>query len=362
MSDSYGSRVGKLIDAVTLWAEEKPDEYAEAKAIISGRRKTGQCGACNNQKKPECYHDEYYTPYELIEYLVNLYDPKVFENKYVYCNCDAPWSNIYKYFRDNFSRLKLRHLTATAIPDDTREWRGTRSEYDGANESVSLMDWSGSFDSAESRKILSECDMCITNPPFSLMSEYVTLVAKSGKEFMTFMSNMNLSLSKVFPLYAYGLFNIIMSRDARDSDGKVNGKFRDKAFGGTVNYLVVSNIPGSAELEESIRREVKYREYDPARDLPLDNVSGAIDIDTVVDGIPLYYDGLIYCPVTLLSDIRWDRENFDLVVCEGNVTKDAIVNGCKKFRRIPIKLKNKLKDKDLQLIDNESIKNKIELL
>lgn len=334
--------IDKLKDVVTLWAEEKPDEYAEVKEIISRRRKSGQSGACDMAKKKLNYHDEYYTPYDLIEYLVNLYDPAVFENKYVYCNCDAPWSEIYKYFRDNFSRLKLRHLTATAISDDSREWRGTRSDYDGKTERIVTMDWSGSFDSAESRKILAECDMCITNPPFSLMSEYITLVVKSGKQFMTFMSNMNLTLSKVFPLYAYGLFNIIMSRDARDFDGKVNSKFHDIAFGGMINYVVVSNIPGSDTIEESIRCEVKYREYDPDRDLPLDNVPEAINIDTVVDGIPLYFDGLIYCPVTLLSDIRWKRDEFDLVVCEGNVARDAIVNGNRKFRRIPIKLKKQI--------------------
>lgn len=330
--------IDKLKTVVTLWAEEKPDEYAEAKNLIKRDRRSG---ACDLDKKKDAYHDEYYTSKEQIEYLVNLYDPKVFEGKYVYCNCDAPWSEIYKYFRYNFSRLKLRHLTATAISDDAREWRGTRSDYNGKTERIITMDWSGSFDSAESRKILAECDMVITNPPFSLMTDYITLVVKSGKQFMTFMSNMSLSLSKVFPLYAYGFFNIIMSRDARDIDGKLTGKFRDTAFGGMVNYVVVSNIPGSDTIEESIRCEVKYREYDPDRDLPLDNVPGAINIDKVVDGIPLYYDGLIYCPVTLMSDIRWNRDDFDLFVCEGNVTRDTFVNGCKKFRRIPIKLKNK---------------------
>ncbi len=337
MNKSMDKSIDKLKKVVELWAEEKPDEYAAVKGIMSNKL----CGACNYEKKKLNYHDEYYTSKEQIEYLVNLYDPKVFEGKYVYCNCDAPWSEIYKYFRDNFSRLKLRHLTATAISDDNREWRGTRSDYDGKTERIITMDWSGSFDSAESRKILAECDMVITNPPFSLMTDYITLVAKSGKEFMTFMSNMSLSLAKVFPLYAYGLFHIVMSRDARDNDGKLMGKFRDTAFGGIVNYVVVSNIPGSAALEESIRSEVKYREYDPARDLPLDNVPGAINIDKVVDGIPLYYDGLIYCPVTLMSDIRWNRDDFDLVVIEGNVARDTIVNGYKKFRRIPIKLKNK---------------------
>ena len=321
--------IDKLKTVVTLWADENPDEYRAAKEMIgiSGRKK--QCGAVDSDRKKVCYHDEYYTSKEQIEYLVGLYDPAVFHGKYVYCNCDAPWSEIYKYFRDNFSRLKLRHLTATAISDDNREWRGTRSDYDGKTERIMTMDWSGSFDSAESRKILSECDMCITNPPFSLITPYIKLILESGKQFMTFMSNLNLTYYSVMIPYSEKKLYVIQSRD-----GGLGG------FKGQINYVVVSNIPGSDELERRIFKGVRYIEYDPEIHRPADNVPGAIAINSVSAGIPLYYGGWIYCPTTLLSDLRWDRENFDVVIPPVK-WRDITVDGKRPFRRLPIKLKNK---------------------
>lgn len=335
----------KLGNVVKSWVEEKPDEYKAARDII---RKTGHTGSCDMAKKKLNYHDEYYTPYELIEYLAGLYDPKVFENKYVYCNCDAPWSNIYKYFRDNFDRLKLRHLTATAIPDDNTEWRGIRTDYDGKDERVTRMEWSGTFDSAESRRVLSQCDVVVTNPPFSLIKDYMRLVTGSGKLFMTFMSNMNVTYPYILDLYVKGVFNIITSRDMLCGDAKA--AVVKSAFDRYVNYVVVSNIPGSAELEECMRRPTKYRKYDPQTDLPLDNEKGSINVDTLIDGIPLYFEGLIYCPPGIVSDIRWKRDDFD-VICT-SPRKDAVVEGKIKFRRIPIKLKNN----KLQVTENESIK------
>ena len=320
--------IDKLKTVVTLWAEEKPDEYAAVKGIMKNKL----CGACDYEKKKLNYHDEYYTSKEQIEYLVNLYDPKVFEGKYVYCNCDAPWSEIYKYFRDNFSRLKLKHLTATTISDDNREWRGTRSDYDGKTESVNLMDWGGSFDSAESRRILSECDMCITNPPFSLMSPYMRQMVESGKEFMTFMSSMSIGLRYVIAEYVKNSFYIIMNRD--------HGKTGKIGFAENINYIVVSNIPGSAELERKITLPVKYVDYDPDYHHKVDNVPNAININSLTEGIPLYYKGWIYCPTTIVSDTRWDRDNFDVVIPPAK-WRDVKVDGKRSFLRFPIKLKNK---------------------
>lgn len=320
--------INKLKEVVALWAEEKPDEYAAVKGIMGNKLR----GACDPLKKVDTYHDEYYTSREQIEYLVNLYDPKVFEGKYVYCNCDAPWSEIYKYFRDNFSRLKLKHLTATAISDNNNEWLGTRSDYDGKTESVNLMSWTGTFDSAESRLILSECDMCITNPPFSLISPYMKLMVESGKEFMTFMSNMSITLKYIIAEYVKKSFYIIMSRD--------HGKTGKTGFSENINYIVVSNIPGSAELERKITLPVKYVDYDPDYHRKVDNVPGAININSLTEGIPLYYKGWIYCPTTIVSDLRWRREDFDVIIPPRNV-RDAMVDGKWVFRRIPIKLKNK---------------------
>lgn len=322
--------VSKLINTVNEWITEKPDEYAAAKKIVKTDRRKGAC------IDKSVYHDEYYTSREQIEYLVNLYDPRVFEGKYVYCNCDAPWSEIYKYFRDNFSRLKLMHLTATAIPDDNREFHGTRTDYDGETERIVKMDWSGSFDSAESRKILSECDMCITNPPFSLIRPYMALMLGSGKEFMTFMSVMNITYTEILDAYIHGRFNIIM---ARDKFARANKLMFDKR----VNYLVVSNIAGSGDIERRKTKKPRYVRYDPSVHREPDNAPGCINLDTIADGIPVY-GGKIYVPVSIVMNMYWDRDNFDVFPED----LDIVVDGENKFKRLPILLKNK----NLQPTDN----------
>lgn len=326
--------VSKLIDTVTEWAGERPDEYKAAGDVIRKNRLTGACDMANKRLN---YHDEYYTSREQIEYMVNLYDPEVFYGKYVYCNCDAPWSNIYKYFKDNFSRLKLRHLTATAIPDDNREWRGTRTDYDGETERVTQMEWSGSFDSAESKKILSECDMCVTNPPFSLIRPYMELVLGSGKEFITFMSAMNITYHDILDAYIQGRFYIIM---ARDKFARANSKLM---FDKHVNYLVVSNIAGSREIEITHTKKPKYVRYDPNVHREPDNAPGCLNLDTIADGIPVY-GGKIYVPISIVMNLYWDRDNFDVLPED----LDVVVDGKNKFRRLPIILKNK----NLQPIDN----------
>ena len=53
-------------------------------------------------------NDEYYTLYEDIEKELEYYTD-CFENKTVYLNCDNPeYSNFWKYFVNNFQKLKLK--------------------------------------------------------------------------------------------------------------------------------------------------------------------------------------------------------------------------------------------------------------
>ena len=68
----------------------------------------------NNAKKAK--NDEFYTRLEDIKKELNNYDPAVFKDKVILCNCDDPHkSNFWIFFHMNFNRLGLNFAKALTI-------------------------------------------------------------------------------------------------------------------------------------------------------------------------------------------------------------------------------------------------------
>ena len=66
------------------------------------------------------------------------------------------------------------------------------------------LEGNGDFRSQESIDILKECDIVITNPPFSLFREYIPQMIKYNKKFLV-VGNMNaITYKEVFPLIKDG--------------------------------------------------------------------------------------------------------------------------------------------------------------
>lgn len=63
-------------------------------------------------------NDEFYTQYRDIEKEIMTYieyNPDVFRDKVVYCNCDDPFeSNFFRYFVLNFNKIGLKQLITTS--------------------------------------------------------------------------------------------------------------------------------------------------------------------------------------------------------------------------------------------------------
>lgn len=114
-------------------------------------------------------NDEFYTQYKDIEAECQHYIQH-FENQWIYLPCDDENSNFWRYFVDNFKAFKLRHLTATHINFDGKSYR---LDYDGSEILKTPLEGNGDFRSEECTKIKDECDIVITNPPFSLFREFV---------------------------------------------------------------------------------------------------------------------------------------------------------------------------------------------
>lgn len=115
-------------------------------------------------------NDEFYTRYEDIEKEMVHYTEHL-KGKVVYCPCDDyRWSNFVRYFKNNFEAFGLKGLVATNYDIGEGAWKYT---YNGVTETVDRLEGSGDFRSGECTKIMQECDIVITNPPFSLFREFM---------------------------------------------------------------------------------------------------------------------------------------------------------------------------------------------
>jgi hypothetical protein len=116
-------------------------------------------------------NDEFYTRLEDIEKEIEHYKDYL-KGKWVYSCCDDfRWSQFRTYFRNNFEELGLSHYTCTNFDLGEGAWR---YDYDGTTETVTRLEGDGDFRSEECTKIKDECDVVITNPPFSLFKEFMT--------------------------------------------------------------------------------------------------------------------------------------------------------------------------------------------
>lgn len=178
--------------------------------------------------------DEFYTRLTDIEKELRHYK-KHFAGKTVLCNCDDPFeSNFFKYFVLNFNRLDLKKLICTSYVSSPI--RGTIFEffedaesikkpykavvttvYDktgdnsidmldiaelfktGENE-LTVLEGDGDFRSPECIKLLDECDIVVTNPPFSLFVEYLNLLVAHDKKFIIIGSQPKITNLDLFPL------------------------------------------------------------------------------------------------------------------------------------------------------------------
>lgn len=142
-------------------------------------------------------NDEFYTKYEDIENEIQYYK-KHFENKIIYCNCDNPEkSNFWKYFKDNFKKLKLKQLISTHYIKDKKSYK---LEFDGITFIKTKLKGNGDFRSNECIEILKEVDVIVTNPPFSLFREYIDQLNNYNKKFLIVGNQNSITYKNVFPL------------------------------------------------------------------------------------------------------------------------------------------------------------------
>lgn len=271
----------------------------------------------------EIKNDEFYTLYEDIEKELSHYT-KNFEGKVVYCPCDNPeWSNFWKFFVDNFHSLKLKKLIATyydsSIPIgissfvEENETVVYKTVYDGTYFIKSPLNENGDFRSSECLKTMKECDIVVTNPPFSLFREMMTVLQEYDKDFLLIGNQNAFIFVNIFPLlrdrkvrlgYNYGSFSFSMPNSSEL-----------KKFGCICWYT-------SFDVENP-QRLTLTKEYDAKINIKYENYD-AINVDRLAD-IPYDYDGVMGVPITFFY--KWNPEQFVIIdssKCVGCNLKEAI--------------------------------------
>jgi hypothetical protein len=157
----------------------------------------------NLHKAKTAKNDEFYTQLtdvakELMHY------KKHFKDKIVFCNCDDPtWSAFWKYFHLNFAELGLKKLISTHYD---REEATYKMEYTGGDDNdievgVKIpLEGNGDFRNQECLDLLDECDIVVTNPPWSMFREYVAVLMERQKDFLIIGNKNSITYKEFFPL------------------------------------------------------------------------------------------------------------------------------------------------------------------
>lgn len=283
--------------------------------------------------------DEFYTQLSDIEKELVHYR-EYFRDKVVFCNCDDPYeSNFFKYFALNFNALGLKKLIATCYDGSPiaqqelplfpeAETEPKRKAYkveisevpdlDG-NGSTDLTDvqlllkscthnvktelkQNGSFDSPESIELLKEADIVVTNPPFSLFKEFLSLVVKYDKQFIIIGNTNALHYKEMFSLFqqdkirtGYTNFNVGMYFQVPDTYEKFHHIENGKKMARVSTSCWYTNLPVLKHKEELIL----IKHYTPEVYPTYDNYD-AINVNTYTD-IPCDYEGVMGVPITFLD-------------------------------------------------------------
>lgn len=297
-----------------------------------------------NKARKAKNNDEFYTRLSDVEKELSHYKEH-FKNKIVLCNCDDPtWSAFWKYFHLNFSVLGLKKLIGTHY--ETEKPNSYAVVYEGGNDGDTnfyteyiALKGNGDFRSDECIEYLKECDIVVTNPPFSLAREFISNMFTHTKKFVV-VGDLNwLTYKDVFP-------HIVQDR-------MWAGYCTIKEFGIRIDYLngdctdvkKFGNKMWFTNLLIKKRKEylILTKTYNPI-DYPKYDNYDAINVDKVKD-IPMDYNGVMGVPISFID--KYNPDQFEIVgltlksfsgeyYTGGLDTENPVVNGVAKYRRMLI--------------------------
>lgn len=291
--------------------------------------------------------DEFYTQLSDIEKELGHYKEH-FKNKVVFLNCDDPEeSNFWKYFYLNFKFLGLKKLIATHFGNGKPSYKLEKTNGDTKKTPLKQ---NGDFRSPECIEILKEADIVVTNPPFSLLREYVAQLIEYNKKFVI-IGNINaLSYKEIFKLIKENKIWLGYSIHSGDREFKVPDDYPLNASGHRVDkkgvkYIRVKGVRWFTNLDYKERHQdfLLYKTYKGNEDeYPKYDNYDAINIDITKD-IPADYKENMGVPITFID--KYNPDQFEIVGQMATTKVDEFnqgypfIDGKKKYARIIIRNK-----------------------
>ena len=313
--------------------------------------------------------DEFYTELTDIEKELRHYKDH-FKGKTIFCNCDDPRvSNFFHYFSHKFEDLELKKLITTCYKNQERDLFSTNKsesaiwlEYNGDKNGdrvpnpeeigIHKLKGDGDFRSQESIDLLTQADIIVTNPPFSLFREYVAQLIEHDKKFIIVGHQNALTYKEIFPLIkankvwlGYG-FN-------GGAAHFINTQYEDYATAGNhkEGKIRVSGVHWFTNLDTRKRHEdlILYKTYNKKEFPTYDNYD-AIEVSKTKD-IPMDYKGVMGVPITFMD--KYNPDQFEIIGAtesegkgfsnglwnEESKVAQAMVKGERVYKRIFIKNK-----------------------
>lgn len=329
--------------------------------------------------------DEFYTELSLIENELKHYKP-FFQDKVVFCNCDDPFeSNFFKYFAMNFNTLGLKKLIATCYAtspivytqltlfdeeiDMSKEARGKKpykieitevndENADGCidladveyllrnhrNNALKLLQGDGDFRSDECLELLKQADVVVTNPPFSLFRDYMSLLIEYEKSFIIIGNQNAITYREIFPLiqdnkvwlgYNNGhfWFKVPKTYEEKKTDFKIDENGQKWRRMGNICWYT------NVDIEKRHEDMTLFRTYSPEVYPKYDDCD-AIEVSRTAD-IPCDYNGAMGLPITFMQ--YYSPEQFEILGLDNHnldwVGHGPKLNGKTLYRRVIIRRK-----------------------
>lgn len=257
-------------------------------------------------------NDEFYTRLEDVEAEMRHYVAH-FKGARVLCNCDDPFASAFvRYFADNFDRLGLKGLVSTCWSGGGgRAYRAeithvSKAGMDMADllavsgNSLQELSGDGDFRSDECLRELDAADVIVTNPPFSLFREYVSVLMERGKRFAVIGNRNASSCKEFFPLL----------RDDRLWVGETHPKRFLQPDG---DVRVLGNICWFTNLDigrlhASLPLTKRYHGHED--EYPVYDGYDAIEVSRLAD-IPYDYPGVMGVPIMFFD--RYSPDQFEIL-------------------------------------------------
>ena len=254
-------------------------------------------------------NDEYYTRLSDIELELQHY-PDVFKGKIIYLPCDdRSKSMFWKYFKLHAEELEWSKLIATCMISDGNGKKSVASFNDGVLSVEDFtLDANGDFLSQECIDLLDECDIVVTNLPFSMFRKYVNVMMEHTRDFIVIGGKNG---GKYQDTIGYVI------------SGKMRLGFNEGH--GTMTFVTSEGKENSVgaywftTLPSASRKLILSAEYDPDKYPRYANYD-AIEISKVSE-IPKDYFGKMGVPVTFLE--FYDPDDWILYGTNATVLEDA---------------------------------------